>query len=54
MSHFHDAMHPDDLPPWSGEPEDTEESDAAVTEWFGGRQPVLEPVDALLGQKDEQ
>jgi hypothetical protein len=31
----------------------TETRDTAVTDWIGGRQPVLEPVEALLGGTDE-
>jgi hypothetical protein len=45
MSHFHEALHPDDLPPWHGESDDTEESDTAITDWLGGRQGRLDEVE---------
>lgn len=54
MSHFAESLHPDDRPPWhQGEPieedEPSEVADTALTDYLGGRQPVLEPVEALLG-----
>jgi hypothetical protein len=66
MSHFYESLHPEDLPrshqgdPWPeaddrdvGD-EPTETSDTALTDYLGGRQPVLEPIEALLPAHKEQ
>lgn len=57
MSHFHEAQTEADLPPsHQGEPytdEPTESDDTALTDYLGARQPVLEPVDALLSARKE-
>lgn len=53
---FHDAATPEDLPPWhQGEriDDDQEREDTALTTWLDARQPVLEPVEALLGAEEE-
>jgi hypothetical protein len=50
MSHFHESQTEADLPPWHrGEEIPSEVEDTALTTWLDARQPVLEPVEALLG-----
>ena len=61
MSHFYESQTPEDLPRshqgeyWPDESDETEASDTALTDYLGGRQPLLEPIEALLsGQKDDK
>jgi hypothetical protein len=53
VSHFGEALHPDDVPPWhQGDDlivdEPDEIADTALPTWLDARQPVLEPIEALI------